>query len=111
MELGAEGSVSERMESGLESLLGEEEEEEASSEPMVVDAAWNGEHNYAPLVDLGSDADDDLVELAIALSLQDQVSVVSTVKDPCQDVSFGFCGGVGVGVLSLHCLLPWWSWQ
>ena len=52
-----------------------------------------------------------MVELAIALSLQDQVSVVSTVKDPCQDVSFGFCGGGGVGVLSLHCLLPWWSWQ
>ena len=44
--------------------------------PASLDSLWSGQRNFPPIVDIPPDADDEtMVELAIALSLQDQVGV------------------------------------
>ena len=54
--------------------LGGEGGAQANPLPSGLDALWSGERNFPPIVDIPPDADDEtMVELAIALSLQDQV--------------------------------------
>ncbi|XP_076455251.1 E3 ubiquitin-protein ligase UBR4-like isoform X3 [Babylonia areolata] len=53
--------------------LGGEGGAQANPLPGGLEALWSGERNFPPIVDIPPDADDEtMVELAIALSLQDQ---------------------------------------
>ena len=54
--------------------LGGEGGAQANPLSAGLDALWSGERSFPPIVDIPPDADDEtMVELAIALSLQDQV--------------------------------------
>ena len=59
-------------------MILEGEEEQANGMPGL-EGLWGMEPNFPPLVEIPADADDEtMVELAIALSLQEQVRFCKT---------------------------------
>lgn len=52
--------------------------EQGMGGPIPIEALLAGGVNFPPMVDIPPDADDEtMVELAIALSLQDQVGIIN----------------------------------